>query len=565
MRTRTIHLMLAALFASSMGVQAQGHGQGPVQREGQLSPWGTAVNNADTIPGNPGSNFNSYNQPSINANGLIVFRARSSGQGGAEPISGIFLRNTNGPNPIVPFLKRGDAVPQPNNTLYNGVPAAFSEFPSTPRIDHVFDLVATRGQSQPVWTYLLGTTETRVGTSGIYANPGGTPTTAASLLGAAVDADQVTISFPQYSVPDTLPATRFDQFPGSPAITGNRYIVWKGNYTDPATQLSKTGVFFRDLALNPPSATLAIATSGMRIPNQPAGGTAVFGSTAPPSAANGFAFFTGFDVEEAPTLGGIYRAPLSDKPPLQTLVGVGDPVPGEAGATFTSFGEGLSVSSDARYVSFWGAWGTQTFAKTLLCPTDGNAALIAFCNATYPNGLVVQIPVNQGIFVHDANIGATYRIARTLEDGVNDFLFWVYSGLPPGTGGGDESQEPPRWRASAFSALSAGGGRPVQTVYKAQKANSQGLYLREVGSSVFPVVTLAETGITPGQSIDPLAPANSIVTAVGVERDGFRGDRLAISVGMLFTDPVDPDVTVGWGGIYHTRVSIDAIFADGME
>jgi hypothetical protein len=148
---------------------------------------------------------------------------------------------------------------------------------------------------------------------------------------------------------------------------------------------------------------------------------------------------------------------------------------------------------------------------------------------------------------------------------VNDFLFWVYSGLPPGTGGGDESQEPPRWRASAFSAQSAGGGRPVQTVYKAQKANSQVLVLREGISTVLPVVTLAETGITPGQSIDPLAPANSIVTAVGVERDGFRGDRLAISVGMLFTDPVDPAITVGWGGIYHTRVSIDAIFSDGME
>jgi hypothetical protein len=127
--------------------QAQGRGQEPGQREGQLLPWGSAVNNADTIPGNPGSNFNSYNQPSINANGLIVFRARSSGQGGAEPISGIFLRNTNGPGLIVPFLKRGDAVPQPNNTLYNGAPAAFEEFPSTPRIDHVFDLIATRGQS----------------------------------------------------------------------------------------------------------------------------------------------------------------------------------------------------------------------------------------------------------------------------------------------------------------------------------------------------------------------------------------------------------------------------------
>ena len=84
----------------------------------------------------------------------------------------------------------------------------------------MFDLVATRGQTQPVWTYLLGTTETRVGTSGIYANPGGVPTTAASLLGAAVEAVQVRLSFPQYSVPVTLPATRFDQVAGSPALSG---------------------------------------------------------------------------------------------------------------------------------------------------------------------------------------------------------------------------------------------------------------------------------------------------------------------------------------------------------
>lgn len=553
MRMRTTAAIIAIWLIGATGSQAQ------------VSPWASAVNNGDAIPGTPGSRFNSYNQPSINANGVVVFRARSSGQGGAQPISGVFLRDTRGPNPIVPFLKRGDAVPQPNNTMYNGVPAAFEEFPSTPRIDHVFDLVATRGQSQPVWTYLLGTTETRVGTSGIYANPGGIATTAASLLGAAIEPDQITLSFPQYSVPGTQPGTRFDQFPGSPAVTGNRYIVWKGNYTDPIDQSSKTGVFFRDLAQNPPSPTQAIATAGMRIPNQPIGGNAVFGSTAPPSAGNGFAFFTGFDVEEAPTVGGIYRAPLSDKPPLQTLVGIGDPVPGETGATFNAFGEGLSVSSDGRHVAFWAAWGSRTFTRILQCPTDGNADLIAFCNATYPNGFEVQIPADQGIFVHDANIGATYRIARTLEDGVVDFLFWVYSGRPPGTGGGDETQEPPRWRASAFSALSAGGGRPVQTVYKAQKATLQGLYLREGSRQVLPAVALAETGVTAGTSIDPLAPANSLVTSVGVERDGFRGDRLAISVGMLYTDPLDPATTIGWGGIYHARVSIDAIFADGME
>jgi len=105
----------------------------------------------------------------------------------------------------------------------------------------------------------------------------------------------------------------------------------------------------------------------------------------------------------------------------------------------------------------------------------------------------------------------------------------------------------------------------VQTVYKAQKATLQGLYLREGSRQVLPAVALAETGVTAGTSIDPLAPANSLVTSVGVERDGFRGDRLAISVGMLYTDPLDPATTIGWGGIYHARVSIDAIFADGME
>lgn len=96
---------------------------------------------------------------------------------------------------------------------------------------------------------------------------------------------------------------------------------------------------------------------------------------------------------------------------------------GENGATFNAFGEGLSVSSDGRHVAFWAAWGSRTFTRVLQCPTDGNADLIAFCNATYPNGFEVQIPADQGIFVHDANIGATYRIARTLEDGVVDFLF----------------------------------------------------------------------------------------------------------------------------------------------
>ncbi len=56
----------------------------------------------------------------------------------------------------------------------------------------------------------------------------------------------------------------------------------------------------------------------------------VFGSTSPPSAANGQVVFAGFDNEEAPTLGGIYLAPLQSEPPLTTLVSIGEQVPGES-------------------------------------------------------------------------------------------------------------------------------------------------------------------------------------------------------------------------------------------
>jgi hypothetical protein len=50
--------------------------------------WKTVVNNGTTIPGST-SLFNSYNQPSVNASGMVVFRARSKGAGeGDSPCAG---------------------------------------------------------------------------------------------------------------------------------------------------------------------------------------------------------------------------------------------------------------------------------------------------------------------------------------------------------------------------------------------------------------------------------------------------------------------------------------------
>jgi hypothetical protein len=547
-----------------------------VDASAQQFSWESAADNGTIAPGgDPAATFRSYNQPAINNAGVVVFRARSSAGGGAQ-IDGIYQRDLSGPNPVVKLLARDDVVPDPNNTSYVGLPASFTEFPSTPRIDQGTGLVATRGQHRAVWTYLLGETETRIGTAGIYAFPQGVPVTGASLLGSVVETDQVTLSFPWYTVPGAILGTRFDQFPGSPTVTNGRFIAFKGNYTDPVDGLGRTGVYFRDvLASTPTSYTGLIADSNMLVPNQPKGGSVKFGSTAPPSAVNGFVYFTGLDIEDAPTLGGIYRAQIPSSPsplspltlPLSVMVGIGDQVPGEPpGMVFNGLGEGLSVSGDGNLVSFWAQWGTDTFEKTLLCPTDGNADIIAYCNEIHPAGLVVNIPVNQGIFVHDATTGMTIPVARTLHDGVEDLLFWGFSGRPPGVGGTEDTDiEPARWRSSAFAALSFGVDEPAQLVFKAQRDGLDGLYLREGTVFQLPLKTVAEVGTTLGTSVDPLAPAGSLISAVGVERDGFRNGRLAITASMLFVDPIDPNITESWGGIYVSPVVIDLIFRDGFD
>jgi hypothetical protein len=521
--------------------------------------WHTIANMSDLLPGTTAS-FNSFNQPSVNAAGLVVFRARSKGP---NAIDGVYtrdmspaLRSMAVSAPIVPIVVRGAVVPQPNNTYYTGVLASFMEFPSIPRIDIASPMVATRGQSQPVYTYLLpdGVTETRVGTSGIYANPGGVPMTGASLLGAVSEKQgdgSFALTFAHYQVPGAPPGTRFDQFPGGPAVTDGSIIAWKGNYTDPTDGLGRTGIFYRDVTMMAGKApTFMIASSNTLIPNQPAPGGVKFGSTAPPSAANGIVVFTGFDNEDSPTLGGIYASRLEQPPAIQTLVGIGTRVPGEpAGVGFTRFGEGLSITSDARFVSFWGAWGTEAIPRTLMCPTDGNVDLIAYCNSVYPSGYVVDIPVHQGIFVHDRLTGLTRAAAKTTQEGIVDFVYWVFSGAPPGVG--DASQELPRWRSSAFSAISGTAGVKYQVAFKAKRSGVDGIYVRQGADMGNPLVSAVET-FASAAGIDPAAPTNALVTSVGIERDGFRQGALAVTVSMLYETV---DTSIGWAGLYLTTLA----------
>lgn len=498
--------------------------------------WQTVVNNGSVAPQSQPTSatakFFSYNQPAINEAGQVVFRGRArpatgSSAQGSEPTRGVYTRSVIAATAPIRIIadNQGTLVPSPNTTG-----AEFIEFPSTPRADALSGLVATRGQSTPVVTLPDGT---KVGTSGVYAVATQWSTslrTAASLVGAIPD-------YSYFQVPDEPAGTRFDQFPGSPSPLGSYLVAFKGNYT--VGGIGKTGVFYRGLGDAQP--VKAVLRSGELIPN--AGGK-VFGSAAPPSAAKDTTgllkvVFAGFDNEETPTAGGIYSAELDKPTSLRPLVSIGDQVPRlRTGTVFNKFGEGISYGG--RYVTFWGAWGSATRIVHKDCPADGNADLIAFCKQAYPNGADLQVPVNQGIFLYDTVKNWTGLVARTGADGYTDFLYWTFSGKPPG-GLEEEDAELPRWRSSAFTAVSKRG-----MVFKAQKTDAtgafDGLYARSFAvNAIYPVLTTRMNG----QSVDPAAPAGSLVSAIGVERDGFRGNRVAITASML-----NAATTESWAGIY---------------
>jgi hypothetical protein len=71
---------------------------------------------------------------------------------------------------------------------------------------------------------------------------------------------------------------------------------------------------------------------------------------------------------------------------------------------------------------------------------------------------------------------------------------------------------------------------------------------------------LLRTG-DPGVMVDPEAPAGAVITALGIERDGFRGNWLAVNVSMLVGSDVataaaggeESDEDTGWAGVYVAR------------
>jgi hypothetical protein len=224
----------------------------------------------------------------------------------------------------------------------------------------------------------------------------------------------------------------------------------------------------------------------------------------------------------------------------------------------------------------------------LYCPTEGNRDRIAYCNQQLTcadTGVIVgdpnsvcddpsdpnhgiacyqdkQVPLHQGIFVHDVKTRRTHVLAKTV-DMFDEFLFWSYSGRTPCVGageseeGGDDDGEAVRWRSSAYVATSSKGAN-YRAAFKARTGDLvdgvwvepvDGIYLHQGPGWPWPV-TVVDTTMD-GRTLDPEAPANSTVTEVGLEREGLRGDWLAISATMGVEGGTEEE---GMAGVYVTSL-----------
>ena len=561
-------MFLFALLAIAVPATAVADKQG----ERKLT-WETVVNNSDLMPPLNIRNFNSYNQPSVNELGMVVIRARSRGGPPlGPPTHGIYVRDMSRVDSVIEMvLDKSTRVPHPNN-----LDTQFVETPSFPRIDAKFPTIVTRGNHGPGWRYMQDDgTETRAGTTGVYANPFGELITGAAKLGQVPE-------FSFYGVPE-FSGIHFEVFPGAPSVTDGDTIAFKGNYTVDGT--ARTGVYFRKLLPGPAGGTSPAVMIANNTDTLIPGSRTVFGSTAPPNAADGKLVFAGFDDEEAATLGGIYLAPLEFQPHLTKIVEVGEVVPdAPRGATFTHVGEGISF--DGRYVGFWGAWGTETRTVRLYCPGEGNRDRIDYCNQQlvcrdsgevlgdpgsicddtgdpkYGTSCYVdrEVPLNQGIFVHDTRRGYSQLAARA-GDGFEDFIYWNYAGKPPCAGrghsteGGEDDGEMVRWRSSAFLSVAAADGTTFNVAFKADATDRAGgepvtgIFLKR-GPGKAPPRAVVDT-TTSGSVLDPEAPPGSLVTEIGIEREGLRGRWLAITASMGVEGAEEED---GMAGVYVARL-----------
>ena len=120
-------VIAAAVAAALLGMPAVAGSQAGFD-------WRVVTDNTIDIPGYDGRTLNSYNDPSVNSKGLVIFRARSTGKQGG-PIRGIFARDMGEGLPMEIVYLAQSEVPWPNNTAYRSDAGRFNEFPSFARVD----------------------------------------------------------------------------------------------------------------------------------------------------------------------------------------------------------------------------------------------------------------------------------------------------------------------------------------------------------------------------------------------------------------------------------------------
>jgi hypothetical protein len=252
-------------------------------------------------------------------------------------------------------------------------------------------------------------------------------------------------------------------------------------------------------------------------------------------------------------------------------------------------------------VGFWGAWGDATRTVRLYCPEEGNRARRDYCNHAgdfapdpetgeirgdpnsecndtsdprYPELCYQerQVPIQQGILVYDADAPVGGRLSLLARTGpgakFDDFVYWNYSGAPPGVGEGEADAEPPRFRSSAFLAVSASPSPPdIRVAFLGRRGDLDpvtntyddpldGIYLA-TGPGQGTITTLIQTGmagtILDEEAVwdddeDPVTPDVPLpIATLALERDAFRGNWLAISASMGVEE-------AGWAGIYLTNL-----------
>ena len=199
--------------------------------------WYTVANNGDLMPtdssgdcgschdgmagsGEPAAEgtkrFNSYNQPAISKQGVVVFRARSrGGEGGGpgqgEPERGIYMRNLAEQGPLfvgVPAPRHGAAAEQHHDrerTISSHRSTSSRRCRASTPDPTRSRRAGSRRRCGPIM--LPDGTETRTGTAGVYTSSGhGTPTTGASMLGDVYEGGVQTFPYFQVPVHGAVPA-----------------------------------------------------------------------------------------------------------------------------------------------------------------------------------------------------------------------------------------------------------------------------------------------------------------------------------------------------------------------